>query len=127
MADKLTNLLCLQMSPEDQMELENKIEDVCWLICKTPYIGKKCFVFSFLQYESENQSNVSRMFLPFLKKYPPKLLLKKCSKLSQVYTVRTRNIWNRKTTLKQYLKCIRCCKQVINSFASSLKICTADL
>ena len=115
------------MSPEDQMELENKIEDVCWLICKTPYIGKKCFVFSFLQYESENQSNVSRMFLPFLKKYLPKLLLKKCSKPSQVYTVRTRNIWNGKTTLKQYLKCIRCCKKVINSFASSLKICTADL
>ena len=54
------------MSPEDQMELENKIEDVCWLICKTPYIGKNSmfFVLVFLNYESENQSNVSR----FIKK-----------------------------------------------------------
>ena len=54
------------MSPEDQMELENKIEDVCWLICKTPYIGKNSIIF-FLNYESENQSIFSYVF-PFIQK-----------------------------------------------------------
>ena len=30
----------VKMPLRDQLELEEKIENVCWLICKQPYIGK---------------------------------------------------------------------------------------